>query len=92
LLSEVDQRFYDDAHPVPSRHDIVEQMFPYIKQELQDGGQLKYITRHMLGLFHGMPGARHWRRLLSEQAWKEGAGIEVIRAALDQLQPQGRQR
>jgi len=89
LLSEVDQRFYNDAHPVPSRRDVVEQMLPYIQQELQDGGQLKYITRHMLGLFHGMPGARHWRRLLSEQAWKEGAGIEVIRAALDQLQAQG---
>lgn len=89
LLSEVDQRFYNDAHPVPSRRDVVEQMFPYIQQELQDGGQLKYITRHMLGLFHGLPGARHWRRLLSEQAWKEGAGIEVIRAALDQLQAQG---
>lgn len=89
LLSEVDQRFYDDAHPLPDRRDIVEQMYPYIEQVLQEGGQLKYITRHMLGLFHGIPGARHWRRLLSEQAWKEGAGIEVIRAALDQLQAQG---
>jgi len=91
LLSEVDRRFYGDAHPVPSRRDIVEQMIPYIEQVLQEGGQLKFITRHMLGLFHGMPGARHWRRLLSEQAWKEGAGIEVIRAALDQLQAQGRE-
>jgi tRNA-dihydrouridine synthase A len=86
LLSEVDLRFYNDAHPVPSRRDIVEQMFPYIEQVLLEGGQLKYVTRHMLGLFHGVPGARPWRRLLSEQAWKEGAGIEVIRMALDHLQ------
>jgi len=86
LLSEVDARFYDDHHSVTHRRDIVEQMFPYIESELQQGRELKYITRHMLGLFHGMPGARHWRRVLSEQAWKQGAGLEVIREALEQLQ------
>jgi tRNA-dihydrouridine synthase A len=86
LLSEVDARFYDDHHSVTHRRDIVEQMFPYIESELQQGRELKHITRHMLGLFHGMPGARHWRRVLSEQAWKQGAGLEVIREALEQLQ------
>lgn len=86
LLSEVDGRFYDDPHPIPGRREIVEQMFPYIEGVLQQGGELKYITRHMLGLFHGIPGARHWRRVLSEQAWKQGAGLEVISEALDQLQ------
>jgi tRNA-dihydrouridine synthase A len=86
MLSEVDAQFYDDPHSVSDRREIVEQMFPYIESVLQQGGELKYITRHMLGLFHGIPGARHWRRVLSEQSWKQGAGLGVIREALEQLQ------
>ncbi len=89
LLSEVDHRFYGAEQIVKNRREIVEQMFPYIEEVLQEGGQLKFVTRHMLGLFHGVPGARHWRRILSEEAWKEGAGIEVIRSALEQLEAQG---
>jgi tRNA-dihydrouridine synthase A len=89
LLSEVDHRFYGDEQTEKNRREIVEQMLPYVEEVLQEGGQLKFITRHMLGLFHGVPGARHWRRILSEEAWKEGAGIEVIRSALEQLEAQG---
>jgi tRNA-dihydrouridine synthase A len=61
---------------------VVEAMRPYIDAHLAGGGRLHQITRHMLGLFHGQPGARAWRRVLSEGANLPGAGLEVIDAAL----------
>ena len=57
-------------------------MLPYIEAHLSAGGRLNQITRHMLGLFAGQPGARLWRRTLSEQAHRDGAGPEVVEAAL----------
>ena len=65
---------------------VVEAMRPYIAQHLQDGGRIHHITRHMLGLFTGRPGARGWRRVLSEGASRPGAGLELIDAALAQVQ------
>jgi tRNA-dihydrouridine synthase A len=60
-------------------------MIPYIERELQQGSRLKHITRHMLGLFQGVPGARHWRRHLSEHAPQANAGSEIVIQALDKL-------
>ena len=60
-------------------------MRPYIAAELADGVRLASITRHMLGLFAGQPGARHWRRILSEQAHRPDAGLEVLDHALDAM-------
>ena len=60
-------------------------MFPYIEGELENGAQLKHITRHLLGLFAGQPGARAWRRHLSERAHQSGAGIEVLKEAIQCL-------
>lgn len=57
-------------------------MVPYIEAHLAGGGTLFQVTRHMLGLFHGVPGARRWRRHLSENAYKKGAGIDVVFDAL----------
>jgi tRNA-dihydrouridine synthase A len=65
---------------------VVDAMRPYIAEHLAHGGRLHQITRHMLGLFTGRPGARGWRRVLSEQANKPGAGLDVIDAALVQIQ------
>ena len=62
-----------------------EAMRPYIAVHLANGGRLHQITRHMLGLFHGRPGARGWRRVLSEYANRPGAGTEVLDAALAEL-------
>ena len=62
--------------------EVVEAMRPYIADHLSQGGRLHQITRHMLGLFHGKPGARAWRRVLSEGASRPGAGLEVLEAAL----------
>jgi tRNA-dihydrouridine synthase A len=67
----------------PSRREIVARMLPYIERELAAGTPLRHITRHMLGLYAGEPGARHWRRTLSERSHQPGAGIEVVQAALD---------
>jgi tRNA-dihydrouridine synthase A len=86
LLADVDRRFFDDSHPVLSRKQVVEAMLPYIEQEQSDGTSLKHITRHMLGLFQGMPGARHWRRHLSHYAVQPGAGLDVVRQALQIIQ------
>lgn len=82
ILSEMDQRYFNDDHPIPSRHDIVDTMLPYIQQQRDNDIYLKHITRHMLGLFHGQKGAKHWRRYLSEHAVKTDAGVEVVRKAL----------
>jgi len=60
-------------------------MLPYIETELTAGTLLKHITRHMLGLFAGEPGARHWRRHLSQHAHKPGAATDVVLEALEKV-------
>jgi tRNA-dihydrouridine synthase A len=74
------------AHTDSSADDAVLQMLPYIESHLSKGGRLNQITRHMLGLFAGRPGARQWRRTLSERAHTDGAGPEVVEAALAHVQ------
>jgi len=82
VLLHVDARFFADPGEVADRALIVERMLPYIERELSAGAELKHITRHMLGLFQGVPGARAWRRHLSERAPRAGAGPGVILDAL----------
>lgn len=82
LLADVDRRFGADARPAPSRHEIVRRLLPYIERQLGQGVRLPQISRHILGLFHEVPGARAWRRSLSEQAHRPGAGVEVVERAL----------
>lgn len=82
ILGEVDARFYGVADSAVDSRDIVEGMLPYISRTLGDGTRLSHITRHMLGLFHGSPGARAWRRILTIGAVKPGAGISVVHEAL----------
>ena len=83
FLAEVERTFCN-LHP-KSRHDIVTNMMDYAERELSRGAQLKHIARHMLGLFAGQPGARAWRRYLSEHAHRHGADVGVLRAALAKL-------
>lgn len=85
FLVDTDRIFYDDVYSPLSRHTIVEQMLPYIQTQLQRGTRLQQIARHLLGLFHGTPNARQWRRYLSENAHKQGAGMEVIQQALSKV-------
>ncbi|WP_372965626.1 tRNA dihydrouridine(20/20a) synthase DusA [Marinobacter sp.] len=86
LLTEVDTEFFGEPAPVTSRHEALQQMFPFIQQELDRGVYLTHITRHIMGLFLGMPGGRQFRRHLSENANKPGAGLEVIEQALAKVQ------
>ncbi len=91
ILSTADRRIFgakpDAAGRTPDRsaEDAVAQMLPYIEAHLSQGGRLHQVTRHMLGLFTGRPGARGWRRTLSERAHDKGAGTEVVEAALQQV-------
>jgi tRNA-dihydrouridine synthase A len=84
FLAELEHEFLSGA-PLPDRRDIVEEMLPYIERELMGGQRLNRITRHMLGLFANQPGARAWRRYLSENAHQPGAGPEVLKRALDAI-------
>ena len=84
FLAKLEQHF-DPTWSAPDRRCIVEQMIPYVERELARGERLGRITRHMLGLFTGQPGARAWRRYLSENAFKDGAGPEVLTDALDKM-------
>jgi tRNA-dihydrouridine synthase A len=82
LLSQVDHFIYGDEQPVLSQHQLVRAMLPYIEQQMQQGARFWHIARHMLGLFQGLPGARQWRRHLSENGHKAEAGPEVLNQAL----------
>ena len=82
LLGYIDQALFDPSAPIISARTAVENMFPYIEQQLTQGVFLNHIVRHMLGAFQGCKGARQWRRYLSENAYKTGAGVEVVEAAL----------
>ncbi len=83
ILSTVDQRWYQDAHEIPTRQQIIESFIPYVERQLHNGVRLNSTTRHTLGLFHAMPRARAWRRYLSENACKQGAEINVLLQALN---------
>jgi len=81
FLAELEQHF-NPERPLPDRGAIVEQMLPYTESELKAGTPLHRISRHMLGLYSGQPGARSWRRHISEHAHRPGAGVEVLIDAL----------
>ena len=85
LLAECDRRLFGDARPAPSRAEIVQALLPYAARQAERGVPVKSITRHILGLFNGLPGARLWRRHLSEQAHRPGAGPEVVEAAYEKV-------
>jgi len=85
LLADVDSRLCGMVAIPPERLTIVRQMLPYIERELARGARLPAITRHLLNLVQGLPGARAFRRHLSENAARDGAGPEVIEYALAQV-------
>lgn len=82
LLLAVDPVLFGEDAPVPDAFAAVEAYIPYVERRLADGVPLHSMTRHMLGLFPGRPGARIWRRHLSVEGVKRGAGVEVLREAL----------
>ena len=85
VLLEADRLIYGRDHQTTAV-EVVHQMIPYIEVHLTAGGKLHQITRHMLGLFTGQPGARAWRRVLSQGASRPGAGPALLLEALAQVQ------
>lgn len=84
FLAELEHHMHPQC-ALPDRIEVIEKMIPYIEGELQQGERLGRITRHMTGLFAGLPGARAWRRYLSEHAYRENASTDVLREALDAM-------
>lgn len=81
FLAEVEREIFGTAN-IRSRNDVIEALYPYIENSLQNGGELKDITRHILGLFQGLRGARRWRQILSSEAHKPAANLNVVKEAL----------
>lgn len=88
VLLEADRRVFSGAKPSrnATRAAVVQEMIPYIEAHLSEGGRLHQVTRHMLGLFTGLPGARKWRRILSDQGQAPGAGPETLLRALAEVE------
>jgi tRNA-dihydrouridine synthase A len=82
LLATVDRELFGSDAPTRSRRAVVQTFLPYVERRLREGVTLQHLTRHLLHLFTGRPGARAWRRALSERSHLPGAGIEVIAQAL----------
>ncbi|WP_299879281.1 tRNA dihydrouridine(20/20a) synthase DusA [uncultured Sulfitobacter sp.] len=91
ILSTADRRIFGQGTDTTAE-DAVRAMLPYIEAHLVAGGRLHQVTRHMLGLFTGRPGARVWRRTLSEGVAKPGAGPQLVLAALEEVLALGRQQ
>ncbi len=82
ILAGVDRELFGDDHPVPARHEVLESFMPYMERQLAAGVRLNSMSRHLLGLFHGRPGGRLFRRHIAENAYKRDAGCEVLREAM----------
>ena len=87
ILSAADRRVFGSSEPDISAEQVVHKMLPYIEAHVLAGGRLHQVSRHMLGLFAGRPGARAWRRMLSEGATAPEAGPALVEAALAQIAP-----
>jgi tRNA-dihydrouridine synthase A len=92
ILAEVDRRLFGATAPVMTPREAVAAMLPYVDRAVAAGTRLASITRHMLGLFQGVPGARRWRRILSVDAVHPGAGVAVLQAALAAVDDAARTR
>jgi tRNA-dihydrouridine synthase A len=91
LLAAVDRHLFAAAEQPPSRRAVLERLIPYLEGHLRSGGRLNNVVRHILGLYHGKPGARLFRRHLSEHAPRPGAGLEVLREAMAVVEAAGRE-
>ncbi|MCO6390731.1 tRNA dihydrouridine(20/20a) synthase DusA [Aliihoeflea aestuarii] len=85
LLVDVDSRVYGSGEPTPSWGELIDRMADYCAAHIATGGRLTHVTRHMVGLFHGMQGARRFRQILSTEATRPGAGPEVLHAAFAEI-------
>ncbi len=84
LLAEIEKQIFNNDS-VPSRQDVIEQLIPYIKDELKKGTRLNQIMRHTLGLFHGQTGSSYWKRYLSENMCVRDADVKKIDHIMDKI-------
>ncbi len=89
LLASADALFGAQDGSVPTRIDILRRLLPYVRREIAQGARLQQITRHILGLFQNQPGARRFRRWLSENAYKPAATTEVLERAIEIMETGG---
>jgi tRNA-dihydrouridine synthase A len=80
-LAEIEHALH--GTPLPDRDEVLQRLRPYVEAHLARGDRLQHITRHVLGLYQGLPGARMFRRVLSEQAHRADAGWDVVEAAIE---------
>jgi tRNA-dihydrouridine synthase A len=85
LLAGADARLFGSPRAAPTREAVLADLRPHIERNLAEGRRLSDVSRHVLGLYRGMPGGRAFRRVLSEQAVRPGADYRVIEAALDEV-------
>ncbi len=85
LLAEVDRTLFADTAAPPSREDLIRAIQPYIAEQMDRGVRLNAITRHMLGLYYGQPGARAWRRHISERSYRPEADGALLETAMAQM-------
>jgi tRNA-dihydrouridine synthase A len=90
ILAEVDRRFFDPGAGVPTRAEAIERLLPHIEHHLAAGGRLNNVVRHVLGLYHGEPRARMFRRHLSENAPRDGAKLLTLIEAVSIADPSWR--
>ncbi len=81
LLSSIDQRFFGESGDPRSRQQVLDHYLDYCEQQVKNGCRLSHLSKHVIGLFHGQPGAKAWRRHLSDNIHRPDASIEVIRQA-----------
>ena len=84
LLADIEKEIFNNED-IPSRQDVIEQLIPYVKDELKKGTRLNQIMRHTLGLFHGQTGASHWKRYLSENMCVRDADVKKIDHIMDKI-------
>ena len=84
LLADIEKEIFNNED-IPSRQDVIEQLIPYVKDELKKGTRLNQIMRHTLGLFHGQSGASHWKRYLSENMCVRDADVKKIDHIMDKV-------
>ena len=87
ILRHADRLFFDDPRPAIGWEELIAAMADYAAAHIHSGGRLHHVTRHMIGLFQGVAGARAWRQILSSEAAKPGAGPEVLLAAFGAVKP-----
>jgi tRNA-dihydrouridine synthase A len=85
MLAEIDHVIFGEPERAVDYDAVIEAMADYAGRHIAAGGRLSHVTRHMVGLFHGLPGARRFRQILSTQATKPGAGPEVLKAAFAEV-------